>query len=275
MSLTFHESFQLERENLAKVLKLFNNDPSITNVQIAEACGIGIGADARKGKVQPTIEYAKHSGLLIETVENHTRRLSLTQFGKIAFQHDAWLRKPTTQWAMHYQISKLGSEAEAWTFLVHEFLPSNVEFERSMLEEALQNKFGDRAKLRSINPGVLLNCYLDGGGLERIRLIREKARHNFMRTQTYIPNHYITAYILAELWEAKHPERSMVGEDALLEPGHLATTMGFGEKELEGALRQMSALGAIAWMREAPPYQVARRWQDKLDLLDKAFIEET
>src|SRR5947209_15607 len=139
MSLTFHESFQLERENVAKVLSLFNNEPSATNVQVAEASGIGIGTDARKGKVQPTIEYAKHCGLLIETIENHTRRLNLTEVGKIVLQHDAWLRKPATQWVMHYQLSKQGSEAEAWTFLVHEFLPSNVEFERATLEEALQN----------------------------------------------------------------------------------------------------------------------------------------
>jgi Protein of unknown function (DUF4007) len=274
MSLTFHESFQLERENVAKVLPLFNDDSSLTNVQVAEASGIGIGMDARKGKVQPTIEYAKHCGLLIETIENHTRRLNLTEVGKITLQQDAWLRKPTTQWAMHYHLSKQGSEAEAWAFLVHEFLPSNVEFERATFEEALQNKFGHRAKLRSINPGVLLNCYLDGGGLDRIRLIREQAKRKFMRTQTYIPNSYITSYILAELWEAKHPERSMVGEETLLEQGHLATTMGCGEKEIEEALRQMSALGVIKWMREAPPYQVARQWQDKNELLRKSYTEE-
>ncbi|MGI9064878.1 MAG: DUF4007 family protein [Pyrinomonadaceae bacterium] len=274
MSLTFHESFQLERENLAKVLPLFKNDPATTNVRVAEASGIGIGTDARKGKVQPTIEYAKHCGLLVESIENHTRRLNLTEVGKVIFQHDAWLRKPTTQWAMHYQLSKQGSEAEAWSFLVHEFLPSNVEFVRATLEDELKHKFGDRAKLRSINPGALLNCYLDGGGLERIRLIREQGKRKFMRTQTYIPNPYITAYILAELWEAKHPERSMVGEDALLESGHLATTMGCAEKEIEEALRQMSALGVIKWMREAPPYQVARQWQDKIELLHKSYTEE-
>ena len=98
MSLSFHESFQLERENIAKALSLFNDDPSLTNLQVAEASGIGIGTDARKGKVQPTIEYAKHCGLLVETIENHTRRLNLTEVGKVIREHDAWLRKPVTQW---------------------------------------------------------------------------------------------------------------------------------------------------------------------------------
>lgn len=274
MSLSFHESFQLERENVAKLLPLVGKDAFVTNAQVAEASGIGIGMDTRKGKVQPTIEYAKHSGLISETVENKARRLSLTEVGKVVLQNDAWLRKPTTQWAMHYHMSKAGSEAEAWTFLVHEFLPSNVEFERGTLEEALLAKFGHRAKLRSINPGVLLNCYLDGGGLERIRLIREQATRKFMRTQTYIPNAYAVAYVLAELWEAKHPEHSMIGEDALLESGHLATTMSLGKKEIEELLPQMSAQGVITQMRDAPPYQVARRWQDKLDLLQKSYTEE-
>ena len=94
-----------------------------------------------------------------------------------------------------------------------------------------------------------------------------------MRTNAYIPNPYIIAYILAELWEKKHPERSMIGEDALFEPGHLATTTGCGEKGIEEALRQLSALGVIKWMREAPPYQIARQWQDKLELLRKSYAE--
>lgn len=275
MSLTFHESFQLERENVAKVLALFTNNPSATNAQVAEVTGIGIGADVRKGKVQPTIEYAKYCGLLNEMVERNTRRLSPTEIGQIIHQQDTWLRKPTTQWAMHYHISKQGSEAEAWEFLVHEFLPLNVEFDRPALEEALLKKFGHRAKLRSINPGALLNCYLDGGGLERIRLVREQAKRKYMRIKTYVPGPYIGAYILAEIWDSKHPDRSMVGEDALLEPGHLATTMGWGGKEVEDALRQMNSLGVIGLMREAPPYQVARRWHDKFDLLLKAYADES
>lgn len=274
MSLSFHESFQLERENVAKLLPLVSKDVFVTNARVAEASGIGIGMDARKGKVQPTIEYAKHSGLIGDTVEDKARRLSLTEVGDVVLQNDAWLRKPTTQWAMHYHMSKTDSEAEAWTFLVHEFLPSNVEFERRTLEEALLAKFGHRAKLRSINPGVLLNCYLDGGGLERIRLIREQATRKFMRTQTYIPNAYTVAYVLAELWEANHSEHSMIGEDTLLESGHLATTMSLGRKEIEELLPQMSAHGVITQMRDAPPYQVARRWQDKLDLLQKSYAEE-
>lgn len=274
MSLSFHESFQLERENVAKVLALFVNDPSATNAQVAEVTGIGIGADVRKGKVQPTIEYAKYCGLLTETVDSHTRRLHPTEMGKMIHQQDSWLRKPTTQWAMHYHLSRQGSEAEAWEFFVHEFLPSNVEFDRPTLEEELQRKFGHRAKLRSINPGVLLNCYLDGGGLERLRLVREQAKRRYMRTRTYVPSPYIVAYILAEIWDAKHPERSMVGEDTLFEPGHLSSTMGWGGKEVEDALRQMHTLGVIGLMREAPPYQVARRWQDKPELLLKAYTEE-
>lgn len=275
MSLTFHESFQLERENVAKVLALFNDDPTATNARVAEVTGIGIGADARKGKVQPTIEYAKYCGLLTESVESNTRRLNPTEVGKIIHQQDTWLRKPITQWAMHYHISKQGSEAEAWEFLVHEFLPSNVEFDRPALEEALQTKFGHRAKLRSINPGALLNCYVDGGGLERIRLVREPAKRKYMRTKSYVPGPYIAAYILAEIWEAKHPERSMVGEDSLIEPGHLATTMGWDGREVEDVLRQMNSLGVIGSMREAPPYQVARRWRDKYDLLLKAYTDES
>jgi hypothetical protein len=274
MTLSFHNTFPLERDNLAKLLAVVSENPTVTNVQIAEATGIGIGLNPRKGKVQPTVDYAMYSGLLRVLSPGRERRLELTPVGEIVRCNDSWFRKPVTQWVLHYHLSKVGSEAEAWTYFAHEFLPRHAEFTRADLETNLTEKFGHKIKLKILNPGVLLNCYLEGGGLERIRLVREQVKRRFVRTQSYIPNAYTVAYMLAEIWEAQHPERSMINPAALLELGHLATTMNLSEAEVASWLNELSALGVVKQMREASPYQVARQWRDKLELLQKSYNEE-
>jgi hypothetical protein len=142
------------------------------------------------------------------------------------------------------------------------------------LEIELGQKFGERAKVKSINPGVLLNSYLDGKALERIRIIRPKSKNAYTRTQPYIPNAFSVAYILAQIWEFKRPQRLMVSSTTLLEPGDLARTINLSESELQSWLDALTALGIIGQMREAPPYQIKRQWDDPLGLLRRSYDED-
>jgi Protein of unknown function (DUF4007) len=273
MTLTFHQTFTLECENLSKLLTLVSANPSVTNVEIFEMTGIGIGKNERKGKVQPTIEYATYGGLLEPRAESVDKRFELSAVGKLVLEKDRWLKRPVTQWVLHYHLSRPGGEAEAWAFFVHEFLPSWVEFQRSDLESALESKFPS-VKVKSINPGVLLNTYIDNNALGRIRLIREAANRTYSRGRPYIPNAYIAAYILAEIWDARHGDRIMVEPSVLSEPGHLSTVMSLDEQDVHYLIDEMTGLGIVDQMRGAPPHQVVRRWEDKLALLRKAYDEE-
>lgn len=274
MSLTFHQTFPLDCENLSKLLPLVNNDPFVSNEHIADATGIGIGKDRSKGKVQPTIDYAVYSGLINSISENGSRKLQITETGRVLIENDPWLKKPASLWVLHYFLSRQGSEAEAWSFFIQEFLPRYGEFTRSILEIELGQKFGERAKVKSINPGVLLNSYLDGKALERIRLIRQRSKNGYSRTQPYIPNAFTVSYLLAEIWEIKRPQRLMVSPTTLLEPGDLARTMNLTESDLQSWLDVLTALGIIGQMREAPPYQVKRQWDDRLELLRRSYVED-
>ncbi len=273
MSLTFHQTFSLDCENLAKVLSVVVEDPDTTNLRISEQTGIGIGKNERQGKVQPMIDYATFAGLINTATVNGKRRFALTDVGQIVFQEDKWLKKPATQWVLHYHLSREGSEAEAWTFFVHEFLPLHGEFDRPSVEKALERKF-PTVKVKSINPGVLLTSYTDSNSLGRIRLVKEQSKRQYLRGQTYFPNMHIVAYILAELWDAKHQGQLMVDPSILLEQGHLASTMNLSGSEVQQCLNEMTTLGIIAQMRETTPYQVLRRWPDKLGLLRKSYGED-
>jgi hypothetical protein len=270
MSLSFHESFPLECENIAKLLAVVVEKPLVTNIEIAELTGIGIGRNPRKGLVQPTIEYADCAGLI--AVEPRGREIRLTAAGQVIFECDRQMKKPVTQWVMHYHLSRAGSKAEAWAYFVQEFLPQRQSFDRAAFEKSVEEKFGNRAKLRSIKPGLVLNSYTESRSLGLLRLLREADRE-YSRGRPYIPTPYIVGYILAEIWDAQHPTRMMADVDTLSGPGHLGPTVGLRDSDLQEQLNALTHVGVITQMREAPPYQVVRQWGDKLDLLRQAYAE--
>lgn len=273
MSLAFHKTFTLECENISKLLYAVSRNPFISNSEIAEATGIGIGKAKGDGKVRPTISYATYGGLISVNVDTKPRQIELTDIGKLVFARDRALKNPTSHWVLHYHLSKEKGGARAWSYFVQEFLPLNPSFNKSRLEAGLQEKFGDEAKIESINPGVLLKTYLDNRALGQLRLIRQSSRNEFMQAQPDIPTPYIISYILAEIWEAQHSTRMMVDLDALSAPGHLGSSVGLQGSVLQERLNALMHLGVIGQMREAPPYQVVRQWDDKLSLLAKAYEE--
>ncbi|HEX8198558.1 MAG TPA: DUF4007 family protein [Pyrinomonadaceae bacterium] len=272
MSLTFHETFSLERENIAKLLDVVADSPMISDVEIADQTGIGIGKAGKGGKVRPTIKYADFCGLLKST--GGTAGILISDSGKIIREYDRRLKTSVTHWIMHSKISSQETGATAWKSFTHEFLPHYSEFYREMLKDFLDSLNPDlNEKTRTANVGLLIKSYTDDTGLFRTRLFREVTTNRFHRESSNYPNAYLAVYVLAEIWEAKHADRSMVEPAVLLESGHLATTLNLTAGDLQSCLDEMSAIGAISQMREAPPFQVVRRWSDKFDLLRRAYEE--
>jgi len=273
MSLSFHKTFSLECENIAKLLRVVAANPLASNMDIAESTGIGIGRGEGDGKVRPTISYAEYVGLISINPDSKPRRIELTEVGKVVFELDAVLKKPISQWILHYHLSKNSGKARVWNYFVQTFLPLNPSFEKGQLERGLEEKFAGEATVKSINPGVLLRSYLDSNALGRLEFVRESGRNKYLRGQPYISTSYIVSYILAEIWEAQHPTRMMIDLEKLSEPGHLGPTIGSKDSDLQEQLNALTHLGVIGQMREAPPYQVVREWGDKLELLRKAYTE--
>jgi hypothetical protein len=201
------------------------------------------------------------------------RQIRLTPAGQVVFECNRQMKKPVTQWMMHYHLSRTDSRAEAWAYFVQEFLPQHQKFQRAVFEKSIEGKFGSRAKLRSIKPGLVLNSYTENRGLGLVRLVRESGRE-YVRVRPNVPvPPYIIGYILAEIWEAQHPARMMIDLEKLDEPGHLGPTIGLKDFDLQEQLNALTHLGVIGQMREAPPFQVVRQWDDKLELLRKAYAE--
>jgi hypothetical protein len=92
-------------------------------------------------RVQPTLDYARFSGLLVEEQIDGGRHTKLSPVGEVVFNNDHTLRTRVSHWVMHYYLSRQGSDAEAWEFFIHEFLSAKREFFRKALDEALEAKF--------------------------------------------------------------------------------------------------------------------------------------
>jgi|GEM_PF-1549010 len=274
MKAYFHKSFVLERDNISKVLAVISESPAASLQQIAEETGIGIGRNVSDGKVRPTIQYAIYCGLLKpESIESRNH-IEFSELGRVVFEHDPRLKLSVSQWVMHYSLCQTENEALVWSFFVHDFLPKFSEFDPSTLKRELELHFPDLSEdnIKDYRR-ILISCYVDGNGLPKLRLIESWEKDKYLRGSVNYPNAYLAAYLLADIWEAKHPDRSMVQPSVLLERGHLTSTLNLTRDDLQTSLNEMSAIGAITQMREAPPFQVVRKWTNKFDLLRHAYEE--
>ena len=272
MKAYFHKSFAFERDNIAKILAFAAENSTSDRFKVAEETGIGIGKNASDGKVQPTIQYAVYSGLLNDESAELRNNISFSEVGEIIFKNDPRLKSSISQWVMHYFFCRPQNEAEIWAFFVHEFLPQYMNFDSQTLEDELKRKFTDLSeRVNKENRRILTSCYTEANGLSKTELVESFQKDEFVRGRVNYSNAYLAAYILAEIWEAKFGNESSVNPSALLESGNFATTLNLNEGDLQNCLNEMSAIGAIQQMREAPPFQVIRKWTDKFDLLRRAY----
>jgi hypothetical protein len=276
MSLTFQRSFKLELDNVAKILEAAVEIPFASRHEIADYTSIPIGRNEIHGKVDPTILYASYGGLIQTITENSRRKREPTNFGRIVYDNDKRLRNTVTRWAIHYFLSDSSKGAPAWSFFIHEFLPFNDSFTKEDLNKAIQSKFTElSSRYVDENERTILQCYSEPTAFGKLKIIESYEKEKYLRGNASYPNAYMTAYILAEIWEAKHGDNvPAIEPSVLLENGHLATTLNLSEGDLKNCLNEMSAIGAIRQMREAPPFQVVRRWTDKFDLLRRAYMAE-
>ena len=272
MKAYFHKSFTLQRDNIYSLLEYVRDHPSATRHEIAVETGIGIGKNISDGKVRPTIQYAVYSGLLHPKAADSQNPIIFSDVGNIVFTFDPRLKSSVSQWVMHYFLSRPQSEAQIWSFFAHDFLPTHSEFESQTLEDELGLRFPNLSpRINKENRRVLTSCYTDGNALSRIKLLESFQKHHYIRGAS-TRSAFVAAYIFAEIWEAEYGhDVAMIEPHVLLQPGHFATTMNLVEGELQGSLDEMTAIGVINQMREAPPFQVVRKWADKFDLLNKAY----
>lgn len=270
IGLAFHETFALSLPSVSAILRLSLTQRGDVNAHtICTETALG----ARYVKAMP--RYARGCGLL----EMGSYRL--TQLGEFVCERDAHLIHLNTLWVMHYHLSALHGPGPAfWSHLVTRSLPFGEEIDSAAVAAAIARfqqvqpagrELGERT-LRS-TATVFLGSYTKSDGLGQLKLIEPigsgpgRARVGAPR----VPPLGVVAYTLADHWEAHYGQQVTVSLDELAREDGFARVMWMDHRQLDEALDGLKRQGIVDLYRVAPPYQVARLWANKEELLDRLY----
>lgn len=266
VGLTFHRTFPLNTPSISKILAVSSETQGRTNAsEIRESTGLGTIY------VEAMPRYARACGLI------EMKNYQLTRLGELVYRHDPHLMHPITLWLMHYHISAPQGPGPAfWSHLVTRFLPFGDKIAAAdiVTEIAgfLDHQHDDQtfqARTVRSTATVFVRTYAKTDGLGRLGLLNEvQGRDGWVQvSDPQSPPLSVVAYALADYWAAYYGDQQTVSLSELARDSGFGRAMWMDNRRLNEALDALRIEGVLDLYRIAPPYQVARRWSAKADLL--------
>ncbi len=278
LNLSFHTTFSLKKEDILRIVKVAEEEEKgVKDSQENLMAKTGLG----NKKVSPIKSWSIRSGL----VDRETGKL--TPQGAIARKHDPYLQSPITDWLMHFYLSFSDkglatpppdpAEWGGWTWFVYSFLPNHPSFSRSTLDNAANQIYEtDKKKAKSISDDLLkvLKAYTDKkDALAQINFLKSSAKDQYIAGEATLPPDELIAYFLAMICERDFKNLSQINSDRLLQhPYGLAPILGISPDQVQDLLDRLSGKSLIEQYKTVPPFQIIPRWNDPLDLLEKAYV---
>jgi len=271
LQLGFHTTFALKKEDLVKTVSVAAEPPGLQGSLDSLISRTGLG----NKKVGPMKSWAIRSGLVSDA--------SLSPEGKIVLAQDPYLNSPITEWLMHFYLSfgdkglatppEDPAEWGGWTWFVYSFLPNYFTFTTENLTYEASEVFQDetRQKLEK-NLRYVLRAYTEAEALESIQFLQQLDNSKYVAGEARLPNPYLVAYFLAKLWERDHNSAtSVLTDDIRQHKMGLAPVLGLEPTSLQDQLDKLEVFGLIEQRRTVPPFQIVRRWDNPLTLLEQAY----
>lgn len=172
LSRDFHKTFKPERQYIHALLKFAAAGKKGDIQKIAFETGIPTGASS--GKVSPTIDYCRAMGLVRITPSSlqKTKEVELTDFGRIVFLEDPFLKCPVTQWIAHLNLCSPNTGADVW---YQTFFPGSLVLGNSFTREQLESYLGmvyGTSKTGFVGP--MIGMYSDEASFKSCGAIIEK-----------------------------------------------------------------------------------------------------
>ncbi|MBR8827709.1 MAG: DUF4007 family protein [Gomphosphaeria aponina SAG 52.96 = DSM 107014] len=271
LQLSFHTTFALKKEDIIKVMQVAASEKGLSDSleNLMEQTGLG------NKKITPMKTWTTRAGLL--------EGAKLSSAGEIVWKYDPQLESSTTEWLMHFYLS-LGrygvkelppepAEWGGWTYFVYDFMPQNGSFSLEDLVQTSASIFEEENNKKLMkNLRILLRAYTEAKALAGIKYVQKVERNKYMAGEKIMPNTYMVGYLLAKIWERDFGEESSVlTDDILHKKMGLGSVLGIGSEGLQEQLDKLESLSLIEQRRSVSPYQVIRRWDDALSLLEKAY----
>jgi len=277
LQLSFHTKFALKKEDLLKILLAATEekglDDSLPNLM--KRTGLG------NKKVSPMKSWALRSGL--------TTKTGLTPEGQLVLERDPYLKSSITDWLMHFYLSLGGkglqptpadpAEWGGWTWFIYRFLPNYFSFTVENLIYEARLVFPDEADSRlKENFGYVLGTYIKEQALASCQFLQlmggesSKGKEKYIAGEAILPNPYLIGYFLAKLWERDYGQTtSIVTDDILHHPMGLTQVLGLEPATLQTQIDKLEIFGLLEQRRTVPPFQIIRRWDTPLILLEEAY----
>jgi hypothetical protein len=265
---TFHETIGLNRTAVRLVLDVFQKaGAEATFTRLRDETHLGTNY------VKATPRWARGCGLLDPDAS------TLTEFGRLTGVHDPELAEPATQWLMHYHLSSPhGPGPRFWGHLVVQRLrPGDVLAREAMaaeivtaLAEAGESVPGQGALDSSAT--IFLGTYAKSDGLGGLGvLVPTEERGHYRVAVAPPPPPAALAVALAAYWPAVFGERKTVDLAELTRPGGFFSLFLLGGEAADEGLRALARARVVEVYRVAPPFQVARLWDEGETLLERLY----
>ncbi|MFN8747090.1 MAG: DUF4007 family protein [Pseudanabaena sp.] len=276
-NLSFHGTFALKKEDILRMIKVAEEEKGADDNKQNLMSRTGLGNE----KVLRIKAWSIRSGL----VDRETGKL--TPQGAIARKHDPYLQSPITDWLMHFYLSFSDkglatppldpTDWGGWTWFVYSFLPNHPSFSRSTLDNAANQIYEtDKKKAKSISDDLLkvLKAYTDKkDALAQINFLKSSVKDQYIAGEATLPPDELIAYFLAKICERDFQGLSQINSDRLLQhPYGLSPILGISTDKVQDLLDRLSGKGIIEQYKTVPPFQIIPRWNEPLDLLEKAYV---
>jgi hypothetical protein len=270
LQLSFHTTFALKTSELSRLLQVAaERGLKGPTEELMALTGFG------NKKIGPVKSWASRGGLI--------RNGELTPEGELVWKSDPRLQSSVTAWFIHFNLSfgdqglntppSAAADWGGWPYFVFEFRRQHPDFTEDDLATDAAAIFEDKPTLIKSNFAYMLRAYTSPEALGACRYVTwNAARDIYEAGDPDLPNAFLIGHVLARLWERDFPGTMSVITDTL-STHHMgfAALLGINPSSIQPILDQLEGRSIVEQRRTVAPYQLVRRWDSPLALLEKAY----
>ena len=243
MSVDFHLNFALKRSTLSKALQAHVNNPQISRDEQMSVMGVGYKA------VAGYVGWLHHTGL------RDSNERTVTELGKLIYEHDPYLMDKGTLWMLHYQLCQPSEDESTllWRYLINEWLPNHATFTRSQFQRAASEILAriSEKKLRQC-ANITLRCYVEEEALGNLGILYLKDRFYQRGTPKEPLSSTLVAYVMFDQRRQHYPDSTTVAIDELLTAnGNVGRVFQLNRAQLDRHLHRLKSNGYIGLLQFA------------------------
>lgn len=252
----FHKTFKPERHYISAMLRFAAARQTGSFWDISKKTGIPMGKSS--GKVPAILDYCRGMGL-IELPNTALKKPKLTEFGRIVFLEDPFLKTEISQWLAHFHLCSPLHGSDVW---YHSFFAGaqalGNRFSRENLEAYLKVVYGV-SKGRLVGP--LLNTYNDEAALKVCGALAIGNDELIQRRPAPINSKLILGYgaWMLQLIDNHFPGEQQVSEAELDLKAGWRTIPGWNNSPWQIVLGRIEQKGLLSVDRHMQPWLLSPR----------------